>query len=261
VPAVLRTGPRNPLQSRCTQRRTRVGPHAWSVINCLIVRWNLNCTLVQALRLCTGRTAHRGSRVIALPFLDHATRRGGEGSASRLGRSLPQGKTRYTLYRRLGGSQGRSGQMRKISRPPGFDPRTAQPVAGRYTNWATRPTYSLIITELHTGFPWFPWVQERMLRWFPPFQVASTCFSCSPPDLNSVVTNCLLSYYVKWPLPPGDNPTAVNKYDYIIIIIIIIIIIKNKEKNLVTISTTEFSVSFNGSLAVKAVIWVQAWRN
>jgi len=34
------------------------------------------CTLVQALRLCTGRTAHRGSRGIALPFLDHGTRRG-----------------------------------------------------------------------------------------------------------------------------------------------------------------------------------------
>ena len=23
-----------------------------------------------------------------------------------------------------------------------------------------------------------------MLRWFPTFQVATTCFSCSPPDLN-----------------------------------------------------------------------------
>ena len=33
-------------------------------------------TLVQTLKLCTGRTAHRGSRVIALPFLDHGTRRG-----------------------------------------------------------------------------------------------------------------------------------------------------------------------------------------
>jgi hypothetical protein len=66
--------------------------------------------------------------------------------------------------------------------------------------------------HLDTGFSWFSWVQERMLRWFPPFQVASTCFSCSPPDLNSVVANCLLSYHVKWPLPPGDNPTAVSKY-------------------------------------------------
>ena len=33
-------------------------------------------TLVQALKLCTGRTAHRGSRGIALPFHDHGTRRG-----------------------------------------------------------------------------------------------------------------------------------------------------------------------------------------
>jgi len=36
----------------------------------------VKCTLVQALRLCTGRTAHRGSSDIALPFLDHSTRRG-----------------------------------------------------------------------------------------------------------------------------------------------------------------------------------------
>jgi hypothetical protein len=36
----------------------------------------VKCTLVQALRLCTGRTAHRGSRGITLPFLDHGTRRG-----------------------------------------------------------------------------------------------------------------------------------------------------------------------------------------
>jgi hypothetical protein len=33
-------------------------------------------TLVQALRLCTGRTAHKGSRGIALSFHDHGTRRG-----------------------------------------------------------------------------------------------------------------------------------------------------------------------------------------
>jgi hypothetical protein len=36
----------------------------------------VKCTLVQALRLCTGLTAHRGSRGIALPFHDHGTRRG-----------------------------------------------------------------------------------------------------------------------------------------------------------------------------------------
>ena len=36
----------------------------------------VQCTLVQALRLCTDRTAHRGIRVIALLFHDHGTRRG-----------------------------------------------------------------------------------------------------------------------------------------------------------------------------------------
>ena len=62
----------------------------------------------------------------------------GEGPASRPGRTLPPGKTRYPLYRRLGGPQGRSGQVWKISPPPGFDPRNVQPVGSRYTDWATR---------------------------------------------------------------------------------------------------------------------------
>ena len=56
----------------------------------------------------------------------------------------PPGKTRYQLYRRLGVPQGRSGQVRKISLPPGFDPRTVQPVASRYNDWATRPTTSIL---------------------------------------------------------------------------------------------------------------------
>jgi len=45
--------------------------------------------------------------------------------------ALTPGKTRYPLYRRLGGPQSRSGQMRKISLPAGFDPRTVKPVASR----------------------------------------------------------------------------------------------------------------------------------
>jgi len=65
---------------------------------------------------------------------------GGVGSAIRPGQYLPLGKTWYPFYRRLGGPQGRSGQVRKISPPPGFDPRTIQPVASRYTDYATLPT-------------------------------------------------------------------------------------------------------------------------
>jgi len=48
--------------------------------------------------------------------------------------ALPPGKTRYPLYRRLGGPQGRSEQVRKIYTPPGFDPQTVQTVASRYTD-------------------------------------------------------------------------------------------------------------------------------
>jgi len=50
--------------------------------------------------------------------------------------ALPPGKAQYPLYRRLGEPQGRFGQVRKISPPPGFDPRTVQSVASRYTNYA-----------------------------------------------------------------------------------------------------------------------------
>jgi len=64
--------------------------------------------------------------------------------------------------------------------------------------------------HLDTGFSWFPSVYKQMLRWFLKFQVATTCFSCSPPDLNSVVIDFIFCIHVKQPLPPGDNPIAVN---------------------------------------------------
>jgi hypothetical protein len=65
----------------------------------------------------------------------------GEGSASHPSRFLPPGKTWYPLYRRLCGTQGRSGEVRTISPPSEFDLRTVQPVASGYTDWATRPLF------------------------------------------------------------------------------------------------------------------------
>ena len=53
--------------------------------------------------------------------------------------ALPPRTTQYSFYRRLGEPQGQSGQVRKISTPPGFDPRTAQSVASRYTDCAIQP--------------------------------------------------------------------------------------------------------------------------
>ena len=62
--------------------------------------------------------------------------------------ALTPGKTRYPLYRRLGGAQGRSGRERKISlTAPGFDPRTVQPVASRYTDWAIPAHMYIIISQ------------------------------------------------------------------------------------------------------------------
>jgi len=53
------------LGSRCTD---------WAI---LANKWvKVKCTLVHALRLCTGRTAHRGSRGIVIHFLNHDIRRG-----------------------------------------------------------------------------------------------------------------------------------------------------------------------------------------
>jgi len=84
------------------------------------------------------RTGHEGpegggSRCVALLFL-HSRRWMGLGGQRHAPAALPPVKTRYPLYRRLGGSQGWSGRVRKISPPPpGFDPRTVQPVASRCT--------------------------------------------------------------------------------------------------------------------------------
>ena len=51
------------------------------------------------------------------------------------------------LYRRLGGPQARSGRVRKISPPPGFDPRSVQSVASRYTDCAI-PAHGRMINYL-----------------------------------------------------------------------------------------------------------------
>jgi hypothetical protein len=75
------------------------------------------------------------------PFVSIGDRR------SRVASSTPrplylQKKTRYALCRRLGGPQGRSERVWKISPLPGFGPRTVQPVASRCTDYAIpAPSY------------------------------------------------------------------------------------------------------------------------
>ena len=69
----------------------------------------------------------------------------GEWSAARPGRNLPPGKTRYPLYRRLGGPHGRSGQVENLI-PNGIWTHTVQPVVSPCTDWSTQPT---ITTKCH----------------------------------------------------------------------------------------------------------------
>ena len=70
---------------------------------------------------------------------------GGDWSAGRPSRTLPPGKTRYPLYRRLGGPQGRSGWVENRV-PTRIRSQTVQPVVSRYTDWATGPTVSRCIS-------------------------------------------------------------------------------------------------------------------
>ena len=68
--------------------------------------------------------------------------------------------------------------------------------------------------HLDTRFSWFPCVYKQTLRWSPSFQVATKCFSFSPPNLNLVVNKFIFCLHLKLTPPPVDNPIAVNKYYY-----------------------------------------------
>jgi len=74
--------------------------------------------------------AQRVSRDISTLSLTSAL--DGVGGQRHAPAALAPGKTRYQLYTRLGGPQGRSGLVLKISPSTGFDPRTVLPVASRY---------------------------------------------------------------------------------------------------------------------------------
>ena len=66
-----------------------------------------------------------------------------------------------------------------------------------FTTCVSLRSGNLMISNAELQFSWFPCVYKQMLRWFPRFQVATTCFSCSPPDLNLIVTNFIFCIHVK----------------------------------------------------------------
>ena len=101
-----------------------------------VILTKVKVTLVQALRLCTGRTACRGSRGIALPFHDHGTRRGWGVSVTPQSLFTP-GKDPVPIVQEAGWARGPVWTGAENFAPPlGFDPWTVQPIASSYTDWA-----------------------------------------------------------------------------------------------------------------------------
>jgi hypothetical protein len=78
------------------------------------------------------RRPRRGVTVQLYSFLNLGARWCGC-STSRPGRFTPRKETRYPLYKRMGGPQGLSERVQKISSPPEFDLRTVQRIASRYS--------------------------------------------------------------------------------------------------------------------------------
>ena len=70
----------------------------------------------------------------------------GVGGQCHASAALPPGKdTRYPLYRRVGGPQGRSGQVWRDLPSPGLDPRTVQPVGVAIPAELSRPLIYIYI--------------------------------------------------------------------------------------------------------------------
>ena len=91
------------------------------------------------LRLCTGRTAHRVSRGIALLFLDYGTRRWWGVSVTPRPLFTP-GKNTVPIVQEARWFPGPVSSRAENLAHTRIRSRTVQPVASRYTDWATRPT-------------------------------------------------------------------------------------------------------------------------
>ena len=76
--------------------------------------------------------------------------------------ALPPAKTRLPLYRRLGGPHGRSGRVRQISPPPGFDPH----VNANYLNIIFLQTaYSSVPSDVREPCFDYSWYMYDLSKW------------------------------------------------------------------------------------------------
>ena len=106
--------------------------------------------------------------------------------------------TRYLLYRRPRGPQGRSGQVRKISPPPAFDPRAFQPIASGYTD-NTIPVH----IRQYEG-----WSESKNKEWMFAYSVPFCSWSpCKGSRMYQIVSSVEISlqHVILWTEPLWDS--------------------------------------------------------
>jgi hypothetical protein len=99
----------------------------------------VKCTLMQALGIHTGRTAHRGSRGLALLYHDHGTRRGWGVSVKPRPLFTPE-NDQVPIVQEAGWAPRPVWTGADNLAPTRIRSTDVQPVTSRYTDWATRPT-------------------------------------------------------------------------------------------------------------------------
>jgi hypothetical protein len=87
-------------------------------------------------------------------FILHKLLEGGEGSSSPPRPLFTPGKDPVSILQEAGWSPGPVWTGAENLAPPGFDPRTFQPVASRYTDWATRPVRNTIHSLKYSNTNW-----------------------------------------------------------------------------------------------------------
>jgi hypothetical protein len=102
-------------------------------------RWNIsNFVLVCRFHPFIGHEGPRESRGISLLYFWPRHKKGVRGQRQAPAAPYPRERPGTHCAGGWMGLRGRSGQVRKILSPPGFDPRTVQPLGSRYTDYATR---------------------------------------------------------------------------------------------------------------------------
>ena len=118
--------------------------------------------------------------------------------------ALPPGK-------RLGGPQGQSGQARKISTAPGFDPRTVQSAVSRYTNCAILAQIYIYILEGKNSC-WQTakqWLITSYLSTDAQLYTASTSYHDSH-KLSYTQHYSMIKHYVSQFHTPLESPPAIT---------------------------------------------------